>query len=180
MLLGKDRVVKLFGHFSSGRRHRSDSGPAMSSPICEKFYTNDGLHLNTTGSRLLGALISKTIAKSSQKANPDTNSKIQKQSEAMCSASLQSASKTHQPISARRYINFTETCAPPPLIDNLSHFPHLSEPKNRADNLQGDGQRCEAILVGYSDVVKKTVKEKVEQSSTSLKTRKTCKLLKLL
>ena len=182
MLLGKDRVVKVYGHFSSGQRHWSKGG-SVSSPICEKFYANDGLHPNTTGSRLLGALISKTIAKASQKANPDTFTKEQKQSEAVCQASPQSAAKTHQPMSAGRCINFTETCAPPPLIDNLNHFPHLTEPKIGTDSLQKDGHRCEtmAILAGYSDAVKKPVTDKVNQS-TSLKTRrkKTCKLLKIL
>ena len=184
MLLGKNRVVKVFGHFSSGRKYCSKGSPEISTSICEKFYVGDGLHLNTTGSKLLGALISKTIARASQrdKMDPDTNTIIQKKSEATCSGSG-SVPETHQPV--RTYINFTENHTPPPPTDNLNHFPHLTQPTAGADIVHGvpvenGWKRSGVVLTGYSDAVKKVPAVKTEvNKSTSLPTRqkRTCKLM---
>ena len=182
MLLGKDRVVKVFGHFSSGRKYCSKGSPGISTSICEKFYVGDGLHLNTTGSKLLGALISKTIARASQKdkANPDINSIIQKKSEATCSGSG-SVPETHQPV--RTYINFTENHTPPPPADNLNHFPHLTQPTTGADIVhwvENGWKKSDVVSTGYSDAVRKAPAVKTEvNKSTSLPTRqkRTCKLM---
>ena len=66
--IGTARVVKTFNHFSSTMKKNGTS----SRTICEKFYKTDGLHPNRTGSKLLGALISKCVYKALKSGKADT------------------------------------------------------------------------------------------------------------
>ena len=125
--IGTARVVKTFNHFSSTIKKNGTS----SRTICEKFYKTDGLHPNRTGSKLLGALISKCVYKALKNRKADTPNVLSEVVPAALRSGVENRSKAqtvpeiHQPRSTLPRMVIRNTFTPPPPIDDLEHYPSL-------------------------------------------------------
>ena len=180
--VGPERLIETFRHFSSTSRNKNNG--AAQATICKKFYRGDGLHPNHTGSKLLGALVSRSVCRalecerSQTSASPPRTVRSQKDVsvEKVCSG----VPEIPPPASPPR-IMFVDAQAPPPPMDDIFHFPALH-----------NNQRREIIknhtnLTGYSEAVRSQAKPKksdgdLTQLKTSLpsKRRTDCKFQKII
>ena len=152
--LGTRRVVKVFTHFSSGGR-RSGSLPT----ICGKFYKRDGLHPNATGTKLLGALICRSVISTLGGRKTPQEKPMEEVKPPV--------SEIHQPESTSPHIVFRDTCAPPPPSDDHQQFPSL--PRQVVEGVSSSP----VLLTGYSKAVLRVKESTVGESSIPLPRKKT-------
>ena len=173
--IGTARVVKTFSHFSASTKKNGTSSPT----ICEKFYKTDGLHPNRTGSKLLGALISKCVYKALKRVKADTSNALSEvvpvpiRSVVANRSKAQTISEIHQPISTLPRMIIRNRITPPPPMDDMDQYPPLpKQPQQLGRGVSGtDGV---LMPMGYDEAVKKVV---IKKTTPPPKTRekRTCK-----
>ena len=178
--IGSDRVVKVFNHFSSSIKR---NGVSLST-ICSKFFKDDGLHPNKTGSKLLGALLSKCLCKAlksgkfdSQKVLP--TEVVLERSDGAIYSKKQAVSDIHQPKGAHPRMVIRGTYTPPPQMDDLNHFPCLpkkTQPHEAGGKIERGVSGTGAVLLGYDEAVKKVVTKKTTPPP-KVREKRTCKCM---
>lgn len=147
-------MIRLFKHFAGNEKYWH-GGPGGGSPtVCWKFYGNDGLHFNSTGSELLGALISRFLFKAfkeKQTAIPKAPSTQKPCGSPPSTAKLESV----HGISSPPRIVFAGASSPPPSAADPHHYPPLTD----LDIVVGYGEKnlSTPVLTGFSDAVTKKV-----------------------
>ena len=155
-VVGTQRVIRVFKHFSSGGKRLG----ALHT-ICGKFYKKDGLHPNVTGSKLLGALLSRSVVNTLKERKPPQ--------EKFVGAAKPPVSDIHQPKSSSPHIEFRDTRAPPPPADDLHNFPSLP----RARQVVGGVGDSIVMLAGYSEAVLRVKESNVNEPTVPLLREKT-------
>ena len=176
--IGTTRVVKTFNHFSSTIKKNGTS----SRTICEKFYRTDGLHLNRTGSKLLGALISKCVYKALKSGKADTPNVPSEVVRAALRSGVgignrsqaQTVPEIHQPRSTLPRMVIRNTFTPPPPMDDLEHYPSLPEQSGGKSECGVSG--TDSVLTGYDEAVKKVVVRKATPPP-EVREKRTCKYI---
>ena len=170
--IGTARVIKTFSHFSSSVKKNGTS----SRTICEKFYKTDGLHLNRTGSKLLGALISKFVYKALKCGKADSPYVLSEVVPAPVRSGVGNRSKSqtvpeiHQPRSTLPRMVIKHTTPPPPM-DDIDQYPPLPRQSPQLERgVSGTG----GDLLGYNEAVKKVVIKKTTPLP-KVKEKRTCK-----
>ena len=181
--IGTAGVVKTFSHFSSSVKKNG----TPSRTICEKFYKTDGLHPNRTGSKLLGALISKCVYKALKSGKANTPNVLPEAVPAALRSGVGNHSKAqtvpdiHQPRSTLPRMVIRNTFTPPPPMDDLEHYPSLTEQSGGKSECGVSG--TDSLLTGYDEAVKKVVVRKATPPPR-VREKRTCKyifyLVKLL
>ena len=170
-------MVKVFNHFSSSTKR---NGVSLST-ICSKFFRDDGLHPNKTGSKLLGALISKCIYKALKSEKTDSRmvlpEVVVERSDCAIYSNKQTISDIHQPKSTLPRLIIRD--APPPQIDDLNHFPCLpnkSQPHEAGGNCERGVNGTDGVLLGYNEAVKKVVIRKTTPPP-KVREKRTCECM---
>ena len=176
--LGKNRVVKVFNHFSSSIKR---NGVSLST-ICPKFFRDDGLHPNKTGSKLLGALISKCLYKALKSGKPDNQVQpevVLERSDGASYSKKQVFSDIHQPKGTHPRMIVRDTHTPPPQMDDLDHFPCLtkiSQPHEAGGKRERGVSGTVGVLTGYNEAVKRVV-IKNTTPPPKVREKRTCKCM---
>ena len=179
--IGTARVVKTFNHFSSTIKKNGTS----SRTICEKFYKTDGLHPNRTGSKLLGALISKCVYKALKSGKADTPNVLSEVVPAALQSGVgignrsqaQTVPEIHQPRSTLPRMVIRNTFTPPPPIDDLEHYPSLPQPLEAGGECERGVWGTGGVLAGYNEAVKRVVIKKTTPPPKVIREKRTCKYI---
>ena len=177
--IGTAHVVKTFSHFSSTMKKNGRS----SRTICEKFYKTDGLHPNRTGSKLLGALISKCVYKALKSGKANTPNVLSEVVPAALQSGVGNRSKTetvpeiHQPRSTLPRMVIRNTFTPPPPMDDLQHYPSLPRPLEARGECERGVWGTDGVLLGYSEAVTRVVIKKTTPPPKVRDQRPTCKYI---
>ena len=178
--IGTARVVKTFNQFGSSMKKNGKS----STTICEKFYKTDGLHPNRTGSKLLGALISKCVYKALKSGKAETPNVANVLSEVVPvpvrsvvanRSKAQTISEIHQPKNTLPRMIMRNSITPPPPIEDTDQYPPLpkqSPQLERGVTVSG----TDGVLLGYNEAVKKVV-IKNTTPLPQVKEKRTCKYI---
>ena len=173
--LGTSRVVRLFNHFASSRKDWHGGLGGTSPTICPKFYGNDGLHFNSTGSKLLGALVSRSVFKAMRKEP----TQIAETPYIMQDLDRPTASGVNLEPShnSRPRILFADISSPPPPVSDHHHYPPLPTPVHRVTCNEGSAESALNVLTGFSDAVTKEVKKftKTEEKKNPIKCKRKSK-----
>ena len=177
-ILGTHRVIRVFNQFSS--RTRINSNKDSLPTICKKFYRGDGLHLNVTGSQLLGALISQSIFKALKDVkNPFSKPQrlpVCKKNKAEANGLGRSVGHSQSKSTLPQMI-FRDTYVPPPPIEDNHHFPHLPPREDGTNACSGpeyeEFHRSPFVLKGYNEAVKREVKTSTALPEQQLRIRHT-------
>ena len=173
--VGTARVVKTFSHFSSSVKKNGTS----SRTICEKFYKTDGLHPNRTGSKLLGALISKCVYKAMKSGKAETLNVLSEavpvpvRSVVENRSKAQTISEIHQPKSTLPRMIIRNSITPPPPMDDIDQYPPLP---NQPQQLERGVSGTDGVLFGYNEAVKKVVVKKTTPPP-KVRENRTCKYM---
>lgn len=122
--------------------------------ICRKFYGNDGLHFNSTGLQLLGALISRFLFKAFKEEPAIIQKTPSTQEFGGPTSSTFKLESAHGICSPPRIV-FADASLPPPSVADPHHFPPLPASDFVLGNVESNSA---PVLTGFSDAVTKQVK----------------------
>ena len=188
-LLGSESLIETFQQFSSNSRKdltARDINGSVQPTICRKFFYGDGLHPNQTGSKLLGALISRSVCRALECERSQTSASpprtVRSQFKDVTVKKVCSGVPAIPPPASPPRMIFVDAQAPPPHMDDIFHFPALP------DNQHSEGCKNHTGLTGYSEAVRSQPKPKksdgdltqLKTSSPPPKKKKDCKYRKII
>ena len=141
-----------------------------------------GLHPNKTGSKLLGALISKCLYKALKSGKPDNQVQpevVLERSDGASYSKKQVFSDIHQPKGTHPRMIVRDTHTPPPQMDDLDHFPCLtkiSQPHEAGGKRERGVSGTVGVLTGYNEAVKRVV-IKNTTPPPKVREKRTCKCM---